>query len=124
MYFFAEIPAPGTRNCRLRRRVPADDVKTGEILDLDYILGLGAFAAFDDLELHLLAFLQGPKTLALDIAVVYEDIGAVFLGNKSIPLGITEPLYLTFSPHSQILQTVLPRQEQNQAFKKKERNDR
>jgi hypothetical protein len=71
-------------------------------LKLHHILSLGAFAAFDDLELHLLAFFQGPKAFALDVAVVHEDIWAVFLGNKSIAFGITEPLYLSFYWHTNL----------------------
>jgi hypothetical protein len=60
---------------------------------------LGAFAAFDDLEFHLLAFLQGPKALAFNVAVMYEDIGALFLGDEPIAFRIVEPLDLAFYSH-------------------------
>jgi hypothetical protein len=78
-------------------------------LDLHHVLGLGAFAAFDYFKLHFLAFFQGPEALALDVAVVHEDIGTVFLGNKSIALGITEPLYLASYSHYLTSNMFLPR---------------
>jgi hypothetical protein len=71
-------------------------------------LGLGAFAALDDLKLYFLVFFQGPKPFSLDIAVVDKDIGTVSLGDEAIPLGIAEPLYFTAYSHYQNLQNIFP----------------
>jgi hypothetical protein len=71
-------------------------------------LGLRAFAAFHYFEFHLLALFQGAEALSLDIAVMHEDIGAAFLGNEPVALGITEPLYLAPDSHYLTSKMLLP----------------
>jgi hypothetical protein len=63
------------------------------------VLRLESFGALHYLKLHQLIFLECPKAVFLDGAVMHEDIGAVFPGNKSKPFGIIEPLHLTLHLH-------------------------
>lgn len=59
-----------------------------------YILGSMALFPFHNFTFDFLVLLQGPKALALNVAVADEDVGPIFLRNKSISLGIAEPLDL------------------------------
>jgi hypothetical protein len=60
---------------------------------------LGTLFAFYDFEFDFLAFLQGTKPFGLDIAVMDEDVRAVLLGDKPVPLGIAKPFDLASNPH-------------------------
>ncbi len=59
-------------------------------------VGLGTFVSLHDLELDVVAFLQALVTIALDGAVVHEDIRTVFAADESVALGVIEPLDLSF----------------------------
>jgi hypothetical protein len=48
------------------------------------------------LKLDLIAFLQALIPFGRDRAVVNEDVSAIFAADKTVSLGIIEPLYRTF----------------------------
>jgi hypothetical protein len=80
-----------------------DDVAAAEInlrpldgLDSSYLVCLGAFAALDDVEFHLVALLQALVALQLDGAVMHEYVRALTPAEKSVSLCIVEPLDLPF----------------------------
>jgi hypothetical protein len=58
------------------------------------ILGLEAFAAFDDFELDLFTFVQGFEALSDYCGMVDEDILTRLLDNESEPFFIIEPFDL------------------------------
>ena len=62
-------------------------------LDAFYVLCLPAFRAFYNVELNLLTFLQAAETIRLNGGEVHEYIFTVLAADKSIALGIVEPLY-------------------------------
>jgi hypothetical protein len=68
-------------------------------LELDDVLSLQAFLTLDYLKLHFLVFRQGFETLSHNGSVMYEDIGAIFPGDKAIALGVIEPLNLACFLH-------------------------
>jgi hypothetical protein len=67
--------------------------------DLHDVLGLGSFLTLDYLELDFLVFGQGPETVALDGAVMHEDIRPVVPGDKTESFGVIEPFNLASFPH-------------------------
>ena len=56
------------------------------------LIGLQALLALHDLEAHLLAFLQGLETRALDGAKMNEHVRAAVAGDEAEALGFVEPL--------------------------------
>ena len=63
----------------------------------NYCVGLRAFLALDDLELHLIAFLKALISFRLHSAVVDENIRSTFLADKSEALGVVKPLDCSFN---------------------------
>jgi hypothetical protein len=61
-------------------------------LEPHYVSGLRAFGAALNGELHLVAFFQVSKTLALDGRIVDEHIVAAFALNEAIALSTAKPL--------------------------------
>jgi hypothetical protein len=61
--------------------LPAQNARKLQILtgfsESGYLIGLGAFGALDDIELDLVAFLETLIPLALDGAVMNEDICSI-----------------------------------------------
>jgi len=57
-----------------------------------HVFCLPAFGAFDDVELHGLAFFQAAKAVALNCREVHEDVFAVLPADKAITLRVIEPL--------------------------------
>src|SRR5579859_1385383 len=57
------------------------------------VLCLPALGSLDDVELHGLAFLETAEALVLNGGVVHEYIFAILTADKTIPLGVIEPLY-------------------------------
>jgi hypothetical protein len=68
-------------------------------LDLYDVLGLGSFLTLDYLKLDFLVFGQGPETVALDGAMMHEDIRPVVPGDKTESFGVIEPFNLASFPH-------------------------
>ena len=60
--------------------------------DRGYVLGLRAFLAIGDSELHLLTVSECLEPIALDGAEVNKDIGAAFALDKAESLGLVKPL--------------------------------
>jgi len=75
----------------LRAALPFANFGCG--LDAFDVLSLPALGAFDDIELNLLTFLQAAKAVCLDGGEVNENVLAILAADKTIPLGIVEPLY-------------------------------
>src|ERR1700759_2854882 len=61
-------------------------------LDCANVLCLPALGALHDVELNLLAFLQRPEAVALDGAVMHEDVFARGAAEKTKTLGVVKPL--------------------------------
>jgi hypothetical protein len=60
------------------------------------VRGLLALRALDDIELHLLTFLEGLESLHGDSGKVREHVGATIIGSdKTKTLGFIEPLHST-----------------------------
>src|SRR5947209_773260 len=57
---------------------------------------LRAFLALGDFEFHLITFLQALVTFSRDGAVMDENIGSIFASDKTVTLGVVEPLHRTF----------------------------
>jgi hypothetical protein len=72
-------------------------------------LGLIALGTLDYLKLHCLVFAQGAEALALDGAVMHEDIGAAIPGDKAKALGIIKPFYRTSFLHGKTSFLMLQR---------------
>src|SRR5215469_11841929 len=64
---------------------------------LGHVVGLRAFLALHDLELHLITFLKTLITFRLYGAVVDEYIWSTFLTDKSKTLSVVEPLDSAFN---------------------------
>jgi hypothetical protein len=60
------------------------------------LLGLGAFASLNDVKFHLVALFEALITLALDGAVVNEDVSPALAAEESVTLCVVEPLYGAF----------------------------
>ena len=93
-----------------RKKAPVFETKTGASFSNEALLllpghvdGLLALATGGDLELHCLALTQAPETISLDLAVMDEDVLAVFRGYESIALAVVEPFDCSFSHSSQLL---------------------
>jgi hypothetical protein len=71
----------------------------GEVLvaccffEAGYLIGLWAFGALNNVELDLIAFFKALIPLALDGAVMNEDIGAIIAAEESVPFCVVEPLH-------------------------------
>jgi hypothetical protein len=63
-----------------------------ESLDLRDFLSLKALGTLDNGEFHLLSFLESPISISLNGGVMDENISTGIPLNKSVPLGIVEPL--------------------------------
>src|ERR1700730_12759480 len=60
------------------------------------LIGLGALASLNDVEFHLVALFEALITLALDGAVVNEDVSPALAAEESVTLCVVEPLYGAF----------------------------
>src|ERR1041385_206068 len=58
-----------------------------------HVLCLPPLRAFDDVELHRLAFFQTAETIRLNSREVNEHIFSIFAGNKAIAFRVIEPLH-------------------------------
>jgi|HubBroStandDraft_2_1064218.scaffolds.fasta_scaffold1495175_1 hypothetical protein len=56
------------------------------------LVGLGTLCSLDDIELHLIAFFQALVPLALDGAVVDEDVRPALAAEEAVALRVVEPL--------------------------------
>src|SRR5215470_14158396 len=66
-----------------------------ELLQQLHVLCLPPLRAFDDVELHRLAFFQTAEAIRLNSGEVNEHIFSIFTGNKAIALRVIEPLHCT-----------------------------
>ena len=58
-----------------------------------HVLCLPPFRAFDDSERNCLTFFQTAESIGLNGGEMYENIFAVFPGEKAVTLCVIEPLY-------------------------------
>lgn len=61
----------------------------------DHLIRLWALLSLDNVELHLVTFLQTFVSINLDGAVVHEDVRAVVPSYESVPFRIIEPFDFT-----------------------------
>jgi len=64
-----------------------------DTLERLHVFRLPAFWSLGDIELHCLALLQALKTSRLNGGEMHENIFAILTANKTIALGVVEPLY-------------------------------
>jgi hypothetical protein len=77
-------------------------------LKLYNILGLRASVAFHNFEFDFLTFFQGTETIPRNFAVMHKDVSPIFLGNKTISLGIAEPFNFPSCSHEIWPPIILP----------------
>jgi hypothetical protein len=61
---------------------------------------LWAFRTIGNLELYLIAFIEGFKSISLNGRKVYEDIISVVSGNEPIALLLIKPFHTTFGHYN------------------------
>jgi len=66
----------------------------------DNIGCLWTFRTIGNLELHLIAFIEGFKPLPLNGRKVHEDVISVVSGNEPIALLLVKPFYTTFGHYN------------------------
>ena len=59
------------------------------------VSGLKSLGPFRDIELDRVTFGQGLESLSLDRGVVYEDVIATIVLDKTVALVVIKPLYFT-----------------------------
>ena len=64
-------------------------------LNFGNVCRLWPFGAFAQFELHFIIFLQGTKSLGLDVGVVHKDFRPVVLLNKPPAFAFIEEFYFT-----------------------------
>jgi hypothetical protein len=57
------------------------------------LIGLGTFRSLDDVEFNLVAFFEALIALALNGAVMYEDVRSALTAKEAVTLCVVEPLY-------------------------------
>ena len=57
------------------------------------LIGLGTLRSLDDVEFDLVALFEALVALALNGAVVYEDVRPALAAEESVTLCVVEPLY-------------------------------
>jgi hypothetical protein len=67
-----------------------------EFFEAGDLVSLRALGSLDDVELHLIALFETLVALALDGAVVNEDVGSSVAAEEAIALCVIEPLYGAF----------------------------
>jgi len=60
------------------------------------LIGLGAFGSLDDVELNLVTLFEAFVALALDGAVMNEDVSPAVAAEEAVTLCVVEPLYRAF----------------------------
>ena len=75
----------------------------GGVSEANHGICLRAFLALDDVEFDFIAFLERLVPIQLDRGVVYKYIRPVFASDKSVALGVVEPLDLTFELSHRLL---------------------
>jgi hypothetical protein len=60
------------------------------------LIGLRTFAALNNVEFNLIAFFETLIALALDGAVMNEDVGSALAAEKAVTFSIVEQLYGAF----------------------------
>jgi hypothetical protein len=61
-----------------------------------HLIGLRAFAAFNNVEFYFVTFLEAFVAFALNGTVVDEDIGSTIPSEESVAFCVIEPLYGAF----------------------------
>ncbi len=67
----------------------------GTALLLYDVSGLESLRSFRNIEFDRVTFRQGLETLSLDCGVVYEDVIATIMLDKTVAFVIVKPLYFT-----------------------------
>jgi len=85
----------GLRDCRKEKRRSGWIRLSAGFVGLESlnVFGLQALGALGDIELHGLAFLQALETAGLDGGEMHENVFASLTADKTVALGVIEPLY-------------------------------
>jgi hypothetical protein len=95
-FFLCELTGPvtGSKSVALRKQA-------GETLHLRNFFGLWSFRALRHLKLNFLALFKSLEAVALNGAVVNEDVRRAWLLDETITLRVVKPLDLTgYSRHN------------------------
>ena len=93
-FLVATGPVTGTKSVALRKQA-------GETLRLGHFFSLRSLWSLCNLKLDFLSLFEGLEAVALDGAVVNEDVRRTWLHNEPIALRIVKPLGLTgYSRHN------------------------
>jgi hypothetical protein len=57
------------------------------------LIGLGTFGSLNDVEFNLITFFEALVALALNGAVVYEDVCPALTAEEAVTFCVVEPLY-------------------------------
>ncbi len=84
---------PTSRDIVRRVRRNRVEIAAGVLLGGLYdVCGLSALGSIDDLELHLVAFLQSLVALRNNAAVVNKNVGTTIASDEPKPFSVVEPL--------------------------------
>src|SRR5687768_14439603 len=93
----------GATRVPLRNRV-SDSGAAVALADLDDVLGRRTLLALNDVEFHLLAFLERLEAAALDGAVMDKAVLlTIATADEAEALGVVEPLHCSLSTHVLLL---------------------
>ena len=93
-FLVATGPVTGSKSVALQKQA-------GETLHLGHFFSLRSFWALCHLKLNFLALFEGLEAVALDSAIVNEDVRRTWLLDETIALRIVKPLDLTgYSRHN------------------------
>jgi hypothetical protein len=94
-FFVCELAGPVTGSSQWLRK------QAGETLHLRYFFGLWSFWPLRHFKLNFLALFEGFEAVALNGAVMNEDVRRAWLFDKTVTLRIVKPLDLTgYSRHN------------------------
>ena len=75
---------------------PGEDVDLDGFLEAADLIGLWALGAFNDVELYFVTLFEALVALALDGAVMNEDVCPAFPAEEAVAFCVIKPLYGAF----------------------------
>ena len=63
------------------------------LFETSYLIGLRAFGALDDVELDLIPLFEALVALALNRAVMNENVGSTIATQEAVAFSVVKPLY-------------------------------
>jgi hypothetical protein len=76
--------------------VPGEDADLDGLFEAADLIGLGAFGAFDDIELYFVTLFEALVAFALDGAVMDEYVCPAITAEEAVAFCVVEPFYGAF----------------------------